>query len=141
GESCLADSDAGPADGPANLGPWVLATAPGAVAYATSLLRDRAAAEDVVQDCYCRLLQKAYVYDLLRDGRKLLFESITNACINRTTRARLVLSLDSAGGDGQALQGSVADDRADPPERVAMSHELERAIGAALELLPVPQRA
>ena len=38
---------------------WVLATAAEAVAYAASLLRDRAAAEDVVQDCYCRLIEKA----------------------------------------------------------------------------------
>src|SRR5437868_12477508 len=86
---------------PAELDAWVLSTAPDAVAYAASLLRDRGAAEDVVQDCYCRLLQKADVYDLPRDGRKLLFESVTNACINRATRARHVLSLD-ATGDGDA---------------------------------------
>ena len=51
----------------ADLDAWVLSTAPDAVAYAVSLLRDRAAAEDVVQDCYCRLLQKADVYDLPRE--------------------------------------------------------------------------
>lgn len=134
-------ADSGEGRSAANLDEWVLATAPDGVAYATSLLRDRLAAEDVVQDCYCRLLAKAHVYDLLRDGRKLLFESITNACINRTTRARLVLSLDSAGADGEPLHGAVADDNADRPESVAMSRELEKAIGAALERLPVPQRA
>jgi RNA polymerase sigma-70 factor (ECF subfamily) len=120
---------------------WILATAGEAVAYATSLLRDRNAAEDVVQDCYCRLLARADVYDLPRDGRKLLFESVTNACINRTTRARFVLSLDASGADGRALHGSVADRAAAPAEQVAMHRELEQAVGEALGLLPLPQRA
>src|SRR5215471_6362081 len=100
----------------ADLDAWVLSTAPDAVAYAASLLRDRAAAEDVVQDCYCRLLQKANVYDLPRDGRKLLFESVTNACINRATRARHVLSLDAADEDDASLHEVVADADAAPPD-------------------------
>ena len=74
---------------------WILSTAPRAVAYAASLVGDRTRAEDVVQDCYFRLLQKADEYDLPRDGDKLLFRSITNACINLAQRERRVLSLDS----------------------------------------------
>jgi RNA polymerase sigma factor (sigma-70 family) len=120
---------------------WILATAADAVVYATSLLRDRSAAEDVVQDCYCRLLAKAGVYNLPRDGRKLLFEAITNASINRLTRARPLLSLDTAGDDGESLHGAVADPEARSPERLAMNRELELAIGAALEELPPVQRA
>src|SRR5262245_34850681 len=93
----------------AELDAWVLATAADAVAYATALLRDRITAEDIVQECYCRLLKKADVYDLPRDGRKLLFEAVTNACINHTTRARLVLSLDGANEQGDDLHGIVED--------------------------------
>ena len=66
----------------------MLATLPRALAFATSLLRDRALAEDVVHDCYVRLLQKADTYDLPRDGTKLLFKAITNACIDRNYRDR-----------------------------------------------------
>jgi len=62
-----------------DLDAWVLATAPRAVAYAASLLRDRARAEDIVQDCYCRLLQKETQYDLPNSGMKLLFKAITRA--------------------------------------------------------------
>ena len=130
-----------PAKAAADLEAWILATAPAAVAYAASLLRDRAAAEDVVQDCYCRLLQKANVYDLPRDGRKLLFESVTNACINRATRARLVLSLDAPGENEASLHEAVADKSAAPPERTLMHRELEQAIAAALATLPVAHRA
>ena len=51
-----------------------------------SLIRDHAAAEDVAHDCYCRLLRRADIYDLPRDGTKLLYRAITNACINRFQR-------------------------------------------------------
>src|SRR5262245_9280357 len=85
----LADHANAPAS-PGDLDALILATAPRAVAYAASLLRDAVLAEDVVQDCYCRLLQKAGEYDLPRDGAKLLFRAVTNACINHTTRRRPV---------------------------------------------------
>ena len=67
---------------------WVLATLPRALAYAPSLLRDRALAEDVAHDCYVRLLAKAGTYDLPRDGTKLLYKAITNACIDKNYRDR-----------------------------------------------------
>lgn len=113
-----------------DLDAWVLATAPDAVAYAVSLLRDRPSAEDIVQDCYCRLLEKADLYDLPRDGRKLLFRSITNACINVRERTRPMLRL------------TVEEDRtALAPDRVAMSRELEEAVAEGLAKLPLTYRA
>src|SRR5262245_25309322 len=77
----------------ADLDQWTLTSAPRAVAYAASLLGSSSQAEDVVQDCFCRLLQKAAEYDLLRDGTRLLFRAITNACINLTTRRKPTCSL------------------------------------------------
>jgi RNA polymerase sigma-70 factor (ECF subfamily) len=111
------------------------------VAYASSLLRNRAAGEDVVQDCYCRLLQHGGRYDLLRDGRKLLFESITNACINRLTRSRSIASLDTAGNDGSSLYGRLADPSARPAEQEVLHQELVQAVADAVGRLPVAQRA
>ena len=61
---------------------WVEYYLPRGLAYARSLLRDSHAAEDVVHDCFCRLLAKRDVYDLPKDGFKPLLRSITNACIN-----------------------------------------------------------
>jgi RNA polymerase sigma-70 factor (ECF subfamily) len=136
----LADRGKDPAS-PAGLDAWVLATAGDAVAYAASLLRDRTAAEDVVQDCYCRLLQKAGEYDLLRDGRKLLFAAVTNACFNRNSRTRPVVSLDAAGTDGQGLHAVLADRGSATPEQAVLRKELEQEVGEALQRLPVPQRA
>jgi RNA polymerase sigma factor (sigma-70 family) len=135
----LAQSGKDPAE-TAGLDAWVLATAADAVAYAASLLRDRTAAEDVVQDCYCRLLQKADRYDLPRDGRKLLFAAVTNACINRNTRTRALVSLDGGAG-GQGLHAVLPDRTAATPEREVLRQELEQAVAEALECLPLPQRA
>lgn len=121
---------------------WVLATAPRAVAYARSLLRDPHQAEDVVQDCYCRLLAKADTYDLPRDGLKLLLTAITNATINLRTRRKPVFGLvrrDGATGDFDA--DDPPDPDADAPDELAIASELGAAVAAALQLLPPQQRA
>ncbi|MBL8796470.1 MAG: sigma-70 family RNA polymerase sigma factor [Planctomycetia bacterium] len=119
---------------------WVLATWTQAVGYAASLLRDRAEAEDVVHDCYCNLLRKADVYDLPTDGRKLLFKSVTNACIKRNTRRRPLLSL-FVGDADDGGQRPLADPTAAEPAEIVITQELSAEIEAALNRLPVQQRA
>jgi RNA polymerase sigma-70 factor (ECF subfamily) len=115
-----------------DLDAWVLATAPRAVAYATSLLGSRASAEDVVQECYYRLI-KTGRYDLPRDGEKLLFRAITNACINLTQRGNQVEKVIPAAEPAAPLDLQ--------PEEIAMKRELEDVVGSALARLPVQQRA
>jgi RNA polymerase sigma-70 factor (ECF subfamily) len=111
----------------------VRATVQAALAYAVSLVQDHAVAEDLVHDCYGRLLEKASRYNLPRDGRKLLFKSVTNACINWTRRRSPVVGLD---------QSSVPTLQREPaPEQQLMYHELEAAVGEALAELDVQQRA
>jgi RNA polymerase sigma-70 factor, ECF subfamily len=118
-------------DPSAALDAWVSGTLAGAVAYARSLLRDPAAAEDVVHDCFCRLLRRADVYDLPRDGTRLLYRAITNACINHTQRARSVGRLDDGEPDGRTAG----------PVDQAEASELEAAIARGLGRLSVMQRA
>jgi RNA polymerase sigma-70 factor, ECF subfamily len=123
-----------------NLEAWVLATLPRALGYASSLLRDSTLADDVVHDCYLRLLEKAEVYDLLRDGTKLLYKAITNACIDRNHRVRMVLSLTekrSHGGDRPEIE----DRKQAGPLENAIQKELESAVEVGLANLPVTQRA
>lgn len=119
---------------------WVLASAPRAVAYARSLLGNKDAAEDIVQDCYGRLIAKAHQYDLIRDGTKLLMASISNACINATMRRKPVVSLATITAGEESSY--------DPPDRttasadeVASGNELEKAMASAMAELPVMQRA
>jgi RNA polymerase sigma-70 factor, ECF subfamily len=120
---------------------WMLATLPRALAYAMSLLSDRTLAEDVVHDCYVRLLEKADSYNLPRDGTKLLYKAITHACIDKNYRDRRLLSLDveiDRQADGVA---PVADRRADDPYDLAVCRELEAAVTHEMNRLSVAQRS
>lgn len=120
---------------------WARSVNEDAMNYAAALLRDRNDAEDVVHDCYCRLLARADVYDLPRDGRKVLFQAITNACINRVTRSRKAVSLDGDNSDGGCLRELVADRQTPSAERELMLRELQEAVGSAMATLPPQQRS
>ncbi|MDY3563456.1 sigma-70 family RNA polymerase sigma factor [Gemmata sp. JC673] len=122
------------------IGAWVTAVAPRAVAYARSLVRDPSRAEDVVQECFYRLLRRANEYDLERDGIKLLLKAISNLCINQATREKALLSLDSSTDpdDGPV---TLSDPGALSPERIAQHRELQNAVRDGLQTLPPLQRA
>jgi RNA polymerase sigma factor (sigma-70 family) len=122
---------------------WVLATLPRALAFAVGLVSDRDAAEDIVHDCYCRLLQKQDVYDLRQDGAKLLFRSITNACIDRSRRRSSVslFAADSGDDDNAGRMIDVSDSRSPEPWERLDHAELQQAVSAGLEKLPPAQRA
>lgn len=123
------------------LGVWVRAVAPRAVAYARSITRDPDRAEDVVQECFFRLLRRAADYDLERDGVKLLFRAISNLCINQATRDRELRTLNHPQPDGDERQIDVPDPAARPPDEVAQHRELEQRVRDALQKLPPMQRA
>jgi RNA polymerase sigma-70 factor (ECF subfamily) len=119
---------------------WMVDILPRAVAYASSLLKDRSVADDVVHDCICRLILKADVYDLKLDGAKLLYRAVTHACFNHNSRERLHISLDGRGSsDSRAFE--IEDRRMIAPVQPLLDRELERAIADALARLPMAQRA
>lgn len=113
---------------------WIASTARRALAYAVTLVGNPADAEDLVHDCYLRLLAKAADYDLPQDGTRLLFRSITRACVNFTQRRRPVVSLDAA-------PASVATSTGPDPGALAACRELKDAVRVAMSELPVSQRA
>lgn len=110
---------------------WIVAAAPRALAFALTMVRQRAQAEDLVQDCFGRLLAKADEYDLLADGDKLLFKSVSNACLNFLQRRPPEVTLEYVEPPGTD----------ENPERLAMRNELGEAIDASLQELPPMQRA
>lgn len=117
---------------------WVRETLPHALAFAISQCRNRDMAEDIVHDCYCRLLQKAGEYDLPRDGKKILIRAIANAVIDRLGRERVMLSLDLVpSADDGALRRPQKDGQ---PVEQAMAQELNDAIEDGLGKLPTVQR-
>jgi RNA polymerase sigma-70 factor, ECF subfamily len=119
---------------------WMLATLPRALAFATSLLKDRTLAEDVVHDCYVRLLAKADTYNLPGDGTKLLYKAIANACIDRNYRDRRLLSLEVESKEDGTGAPPLADTRADSPLDQAAQRELEAAVTIEIDRLTVAQR-
>ena len=123
----------------ADLEAWILSAAPRAIAYARSLTRRPEDAEDLVHDVICRLLVHCE-YDLLKDGDKLLFRSITNACINQHVRAHETASLDAECGDGGATLLDSLGGAAPGPVQLAISSELAAAIDRELKNLPPLQR-
>lgn len=120
---------------------WTLATIPRALAYARSLLRDRGRSEDVVHDCYVRLLSRAGSYDLPEDWTKILFTAITNACVDISVRERRLVSLDEASRGVEDASKMLADPRAIDPHSQVVHRELEAAVDEELARLTVPQRA
>lgn len=119
---------------------WAAEVIPPAVAYARTLMAQPAEAEEVVHDVLARLLDHPE-YDLIADGRKLLFRSITHACINRTTRRRNLVSLDAADEEGRSWSATLKERRATDPADEAAGRELNEAIQKALADLPPMQRA
>jgi len=117
---------------------WLLASAPRAVAYARSLLRNPHDAEDIVQDCYLRLLAKSNAYDLPRDGMKLLLAAITNASINLRTRRKPMFGFFRSDDDATE---EPEDRTAVAPEEATVGLELNEALAVALGQLPKHQRA
>lgn len=109
------------------------------VRYATSLVGERAAAEDIVQEAIYRLLRRAGNYDLDRDGRKLLYRAVTNGCINLTVRRREVVSLDQSGRQ-EGTPPQLVDRRAASPADQVMAAELSDAIHRGLQSLPIRER-
>lgn len=80
-------------------------------------------------------------YDLLRDGEKLLFRSITNACINAATRVENLRSLDEERFDGSRLGDELPAPSGGDPAHVAASQELLDSVELELRRLPAMQRA
>ena len=119
---------------------WVLNTLPRAVRFAQSLLSNSSDADDIVHDCYCRLLQKSSHYDLARDGTKLLYRSITNACIDQTRKGQRTVSI-HRGDDEDHTDHMMVDHKSETPAAIVEQRELVDAIGFALARIPVEQRA
>ena len=117
----------------------MVAVAPRAAAFARSLVADPNRADDLVQECLYRLLRRADVYDLERDGVKLLFKAISNLCITQATRDRELVSLDAVNADGDPIP--MADDAARRPDEIAGHRELAERVRAAVQGLPPLQRA
>lgn len=103
------------------------------------IVRDQTIAEDIVQSTFLRIYQGIDQFDESRPFRPYLLRSIANAAIyhSRQTRREISMDDDTTGytlADILATSGPY-------PEAEAEQAELRDAIWAAMEKLPVKQRA
>lgn len=103
------------------------------------MVRDQAIAEDIVQSTFLRIYHGIDRFDETRPFRPYLLRSIANAAIYHTRQTRRVVSLED-DTTGYAFEDMLSN--AGPyPEAEAEQAELREAIWAAMETLPVEQRA
>lgn len=68
----------------------------GVYLYALSMLKSRESAEDVLQDTFVRIFERAGTHAPGRDGRAWIFTIVHNMCLDRLkSSSRSVLPLDS----------------------------------------------
>jgi len=105
--------------------------------FAGSLVRDPAAAEDLVQDAFVRLWDRRERLDVTQSLRAYLFRSVRNLAFNHRrddqTHQRLL-------GDAALDDEGVVPRRGPTPDQVATGQELERQLAGWLDALPPRQR-
>jgi RNA polymerase sigma-70 factor (ECF subfamily) len=114
-----------------------------AVRTAVLITRDRALAEDVVQNTFLRLYQRIAQFDHTRPFEPYLMRSVVNAAVGACRRDARAFSLDAATGNTEDSPdfGDFLTDTAPAPESEAEAAELRQAIREALQRLTPEQRA
>jgi RNA polymerase sigma-70 factor (ECF subfamily) len=107
-------------------------------------VRDRAQAEDVLQETFLRLIKGAEAYERQARFTTWLYTIARNLCIDAARRGkhRQMASLDAPageGGDGPSLLERVGDGSA-PADRQVIGRELSARMQQAIAALPDEQR-
>jgi RNA polymerase sigma-70 factor (ECF subfamily) len=111
--------------------------APAVFGLALKMLRDREVAEEIVQEVFWRVWQRAGSFDCKRSFAPWLFGIAHNACIDELRRQRM--RPQSIRGDDEYSLLSMIPDDTDVSE-LALHVEQRRSVAEALQQLPVEQR-
>jgi RNA polymerase sigma-70 factor (ECF subfamily) len=116
----------------------------GVLGYLFHMTGNRSQAEDLFQETFKRVHEKAHTF---RGGcfKGWLFTIATRAAIDHRRRKRLtVVSLDQnddCGEENPMQAGALADDHAADPANELVKEEQKQQVRQAIEALPVKQRA
>lgn len=114
------------------------------VNFAYKYVQDRAAAEELAQDIFCKVFEAAPGYRPDAKFTTWLYRIATNHCLNEVRKGRydiFEVSLERGGrdADGEAV-GIELPDHGPSPEAGAAQREFERALADGLAALPENQR-
>lgn len=109
----------------------------GLMTFATRLLRDRTAAEDVAQDSFLALYR--HLHEVPQNAvRPWLYRVARNLCLDQLRRRRFNLKLfRDVGRDDTDYSPSVVDTTEDRPDQLAETREAQTAIEEAIDQLPL----
>jgi RNA polymerase sigma-70 factor, ECF subfamily len=108
-----------------------------AVHTAYLITGDRAAAEDIVQTAFLRLIDKIGLFDDHRNFRPWFLRSVVNDCIKEVNRSGRNISID----DQNEPISNWLFDEGPKPEELAEASETRDLVWNALQQLPPEQRA
>jgi RNA polymerase sigma-70 factor (ECF subfamily) len=108
-----------------------------AIRTAFLILGDQGLAEEVVQECFLRLLRSVRTFDASRPFRPWFLQSVMNAALKAAARLRRSVPLDDAESE-RAFAHLAAG--AESPEAELEAAETERELQQALERLSPRQR-
>ncbi len=112
-----------------------------AVRAAYLIVRDREAAEDIVQSAFLRAYERIYQFDASRPFGPWFLRSVVNDAVKAATRRQRQVPLEArSGSEGTSLADMLADPNPGPADLVEAA-ETRQAVLAALDRLPPAQRA
>ncbi|WP_267140301.1 RNA polymerase sigma factor [Anianabacter salinae] len=122
---------------------------PSMIRVASSVVKGRATAEDVVQDTWMAVLKGISSFELRSTLAAWIFSILLNKARTRARRDGRVVSFDDDFGDdlsdafdGRGRWKDMAELREDiTPERIASGRSSAALVNAAIDALPPPQRA
>jgi len=111
-----------------------------AIRTAFLIVRDRAAAEDIVQSAFLRIYDRIEQFDQTRPFRPYFLRVVANAAIRRARQQNRTISIEAEVSENVRLLDSMADNNPSPEELLEQT-ETEAEVAALLAQLPPEQRA
>jgi RNA polymerase sigma-70 factor (ECF subfamily) len=104
------------------------------------IVGSRAAAEDIVQEVFIRLAERIDQFDNTRSFEPWLLRSVVHEALKTAECQRRLIALDLETDDSRIPSALCSDPEAGPEAQIEQA-EQRRSVQAALNRLPLPQRA
>lgn len=112
-----------------------------AVRTAYLITRDRASAEDIVQNAFVRVYERIYQYQPARPFEPWLLRLVINDAVKAASRSQRQVSFDAEHAGGDLTLADLLRDPTPTPEAESERLEMQRVVWEAMAQLTPKQRA